>query len=591
MHFNKPLLLSFICFSVVFGPARADRYDDLMAKWSSSYASRTIGSCTSTDAMRLAWNCMGAFHGHCYAYDVTKNKVIADRLYECLNNNVVGATRTNAEGNTAYLYSDGGEEPGETFRIIEGILHWVYLVKENTALHADYLATANTYLAKVEDQLISWWTGDYFIGDAQDPDAPQDYHYPGSGMIVNPIHSGNRMSSPNNKLSDFGVAMCYLYKITKKQAYLDIIRQAALRFKSVVVWQNGGEYYSWHYFDPFWKYDFENLQLGGLARHGTWIEHRGGYGAINMKFMAEAYRLGLVYCREDINRFVRTNRDVMYNPGGAWLLNDGSVPPTDWYGSLYPALCPYDSTGTLADIGYNSYNNDMGSWDSRCNAPYYIYAMKLAAGELHPPDTLGWIGPLEAIKVEPINKSYVKITFFNEVDPNTLTDLANFDFSRGIGTVAATIDASNARIVHVYTTEQTAGVTMKLRIRNVKDIYGNVTFAYGLSNQPYLFTASSVDAGISDPGFTFPTAAFHLRASPNPAWGPVRISYIANTGEQNAIVRVLDQQGRLVCEKVNTKQHPGENIIWWESKTGSGLYYINVNNDVKKLTMPLMLFE
>jgi hypothetical protein len=404
------------------------------------------------------------------------------------------------------------------------------------------------------------------------------------------------MSSANNKHSDFGLAMIMLYKITGKQIYKDIIRSTALDFKSKLIWQNGGEYYSWHYQDPFWYWDFENKILGGKPRHGVWIEHRSGYGGIDMKFMTECYRMGIVFCKKDVERCVKTNVEIMYN-GGNWLKNDGSPPNTaaSESGGPYAALSPYDGTSLLANLLYNSYNNNYTSYGARCGAPYLVYIMKIPPAELHPPDTMKWVGPLEAINLEVINRGAIKLTFYNEVDPTTVPDTANWDFSRGMSCIGAEMDPTSNYKVIVYSTEQVPEVNMKIRVRNVKDIYGNFTFAYPYSNQPYLWVSSTIPARIINPEFKLPAAQTFLRVGPNPAPDQVRIHFLADYGEEPVTLRIFNAHGQLVYSTVSGQPRHGENTLTWnrmtshQGRASSGLYFVGISNQSKSITGKVLL--
>jgi hypothetical protein len=339
---------------------------------------------------------------------------------------------------------------------------------------------------------------------------PTDYYYPGAAGITqpecktcnpDPYDAGSGvhklLSNPNNKQADFGLTMLRLWRITGKRKYLDIVRGVALNFKSKMLWTLGtaGWYYSWHYWDPIGDCDFDNCSGIGQTRFGVWIEHRAGYGNIDLTFVTECYREGIVYCREDIQRYVRTNRDIMWDgvttelDHGTWKANDGSNPID--YGGLYPAIAPYDTTGKLTDLLYNYYYANSTGWNAM-GIPRFVKVMH----ETEPPDTLTWQGPLEVINTEVVNNSTITFTFYNPVDPATVGDTSNYSFSRGVAALSATTDKTDPRKVTVVTTAQAAGAAMKVRIRNVKDIYGNSTFAYLYGNQPYQYTASAVPAAV-----------------------------------------------------------------------------------------------
>jgi hypothetical protein len=603
---SRILLLSIAIGLVCSSLAIADRYDNLINSWNTTYANRDIGggTATSTDAMVLAWNCMNEFHPAYYAYQLTKNTLLVDKMYAALNNNILNATRRNTKNQVGYVYPDNTEEAGETFRIVEGVLMWVYIIKSTPSLQAQYGAYADRCLKKMEDTIVARWINENLINDAKDPDmATTDFHYPGSSMMMlDSIVGGasNRMSSPNNKNSSVGYAMYFLYLITHKQQYLDIVTQIALRFKSVMMWQNGGQYYSWHYFDPFWRNDFTSGHLGGAQRLNTWIEHRSGYGDIDLTLATECYRMGIVFNKADIQRYVRTNRDIMYNPGGpagGWKMNDGSIPDTNYdnHGGLYYELCPYDSTSTLANIGYNSFAN-IGDYGSQCNVPYYAYIMKLTGNALTPPDTLHPTGPLEVINLEPLNRTTIRLTFANPVDSVSAKVAANYAFTRGVSVVGISINQADKRIVTLTTTpHDTITHLYKLTIKHVKDIYNNQPFNYIWSNHPYSYN-SSIVTGIADPHMQLTNAAF-LELTPNPGFDRIAVKYAADFNEGPAMVRIYNSAGKQVFSAAVPNQIAGANQLVWDrmgsngQRVKAGVYLVELVKQHQRVTRKLMLAE
>ena len=498
----------------------ADKYDDLLNDWFNRYGDDDIHTYgPAYDNMDLAWKWAPMIKARCYAYELLQQKILMDKAYQSINIIMNNAIKKNPMGQDAFLcnesrwknpdatwWNDGVECTGESMLTLGAILRWIYVVKKYPALHNDYLAIANQWLEKIEnDFFINKWIPWIVDDDRQEP---CDYRYPGAMVLpqlacttctVDPYAEDYRLaSSPHNKNSDFGLTMLTLYDITGKQEYFDIIRGVALNFKSKMIWQNGGEYYSWHYYDPTWVGDFSGGILGFNAKSGIWIEHRNGYGNISLKFATECYRRGIVFCRTDIERYIKTNRDIMWDgvttrtsdcgvdpAQKTWKLNDGSGPPTvtSNCGGLYNALCPYDST--LEYLGYNSYASSPTSWGAKIDIPRFVYTMKIPPEKLYPPDTMHWVGPLEVINLEVIDRGAIRLTFYNEVDSASASQPSNYYFSRGIEALYVEIDPQDKRIVTVYTEEQDSQVNMKLRIRDVKDIYGNVTFAYQETNQPY----------------------------------------------------------------------------------------------------------
>jgi hypothetical protein len=595
---------------LIAASAFADRYDDLINKWSARYSSYGISSSNATDAMVLAWNCMNDFHAYCYAYELTKQKVIVDNLYAALENNIVNGTRPDPLGHRDYLitsdykdpaatwWTDGVEFTGESFRIIQGVLHWIYLVKSNPALQSQYSAKADQYLLKMEDTLVTWWLDNWFIDDTKD--SVHDYHYPGTGMLVQPTcttHTTNPYAaflegSPNNKLSDFGLAMILLYKITGKQKYRDVITKAALCYKSKLLWKNSGAYYSWHYFDPFWRWDFTTYRLGGQTRQGVWIEHRDGYGGLDMAFISECYRMGIVFCKEDIRRFVKTNRDIMWDgvttelSGGTWLANDGSVPID--MGGLYPALCAYDTTLKLTNLAYNWYNTNYTSYGAECGIPYYAYIMKLTGTALNPPDTMHWVGPLEVMNVEPLSRNAIRLTFYNPVDSASASTLSNYSFTRYVTATGVVIDPADRRKVTVYTTpHDTISRAMKLSIRRVKDIYGNQTFAYNLGNQPYTYNSSTAPVALDDRTVLTRTVEQTMRIECNPVHDRAAISFFSASQARPHLVSICRTNGTVVWQ--TAVRAIVDRLEWDCRQARPGVYLVRVSYPQQQVVRRLVV--
>jgi hypothetical protein len=477
--------------------AQADRYDDLINKWQD----HGIGGYEGSDAMDLAWRTVPRLRSLCYGYMLKKDKALMDKCQTAVDRWVNVTPMKNPAGQLGYLVGGAGgtEQPGESFRIIGAILHYIYLVYNNSDL-STHKTKAVGYLDKMENVIIKKWLDHYYINDDKQP--PGSYHYPGTGAAIYPCFDGQclpdgtgnmaSMSAQHNKNSDFGSAMLWLYKITNNAKYKKIVEEVALNFKSKLIWQDGGRFYSWHYWDPTWAMDFATNQIGiGQIKNSDrrWIEHRGGYGAINMEFVTECYRHGIVYTRQDIERFVITNRDIMYN-GGNWTLNDGSKPGE---GGMYTALCTYDEKGLLADLGFNTYNASYSGW-SGMGLPYYAYTMKLTALDKYPAPQ-NWKGPLEAVKVEGLDRSTVKVTFFNKVDPVSAGKLTNYKLSRGTVINSVSVAPDNMSVT-LSTVEQLPDYGYKVTAYDVYDIYRNKTFAFG-NTQPWLYTSSSQTAGIA----------------------------------------------------------------------------------------------
>jgi len=154
-------------------------------------------------------------------------------------------------------------------------------------------------------------------------------------------------SLPANKQNLVAAWLIALYDVTKKPVYRERAEKWWRVMKSRMRLREDGRYFVWNYWDPAGSWD---RKPDGTLKHWVGVHPNGGYYTIDVGGMVLAYKHGLVFTREDINRLIATNRDFMWNQavrGAKFRRIDGGEPDRRWANSpgvLWTALVPYDAT-------------------------------------------------------------------------------------------------------------------------------------------------------------------------------------------------------------------------------------------------------
>ena len=115
------------------------------------------------------------------------------------------------------------------------------------------------------------------------------------------------------------------------------------RFKRCLTLADGR--YRWNYWDPAGEWDV-NPDDATKWKHWIGAEHRAGYYSHSCSHAVLLYELGLIFTREDMERFVRTQTEVCWNgsfDGPEWFRVDGR-PADEGHEYLCSALAPFDES-------------------------------------------------------------------------------------------------------------------------------------------------------------------------------------------------------------------------------------------------------
>ncbi len=261
-------------------------------------------------------------------------------------------------------------------------------ILKTPALKEKYGAKAEEYLQFCERTFEKWnsrgaWRDTNLVGGS-DPKAGGIWVVPPFGIDQKTgqwtdgydqrFTDGN--SLPANKENQIAKWLLAMYDVTQKTIYRDRAEKWFRVMKSRLRLREDGKYYVWNYWDVGVPWD---KNPDGSIKHWVGVHPNGGYYADDLEGIVPAYEHGLVFTREDMARFIATNRDFMWNKeikNAKFQRIDGrrsatDVPP----GQLWYALTPYDPM--LQKIF--EANFDPGSWDGVWTAEWIMHFRRVAA--------------------------------------------------------------------------------------------------------------------------------------------------------------------------------------------------------------------
>lgn len=196
-----------------------------------------------------------------------------------------------------------------------GFLDFSVLVLEDKELKKKYGDKALSYVESAKKDLIEKWDkrGCWYV------DGPFG-GYIGYSKFLNggnlkewvelPEVSRAGISHPFNKQMDVGEVCLKLHRITGEPKYWDIAERIYYTAKSR--FQYFDDHYCWNYWEPLYPGDVgfgNNTTLHWVGVH-MW---RSGYQAGEVGKIVEAYHYGCVFDKQDIQRIIHTNLNVMWN--------------------------------------------------------------------------------------------------------------------------------------------------------------------------------------------------------------------------------------------------------------------------------------
>lgn len=366
-------------------PTESELLKDWIARWErhivgsmrNRYCDRELGE-------EIGWLVSPFTNGFYYGYRATGDPVWIDRLIDWTD----AWTRrglTEPDGYLGWPKPNGASTPvvpdlttdnllGEAMGLRPAVL-MARDVLADPALEAKYGERARAYLALAEQVFEKWdrrgcwrtverggvWVVPLFGLDAA-----------GTGW-VGPYDRRDveGFTLPANKLNHVARWLLALYDATGKEVYRERAEQWFVQMKARLRLHDDERYYVWNYWDPAGPWDYKP---DGGTKHWVGVHPNGGYYAIDVEGIVDAYEHGLVFDAQDIDRLIATNRDFMWNRqtnGARFGRIDGGPPDERWKntpGVLWTALAPYDETLWMLLEA----NHDPASWGGLALTPWFV---------------------------------------------------------------------------------------------------------------------------------------------------------------------------------------------------------------------------
>jgi hypothetical protein len=178
-------------------------------------------------------------------------------------------------------------------------------------------------------------------------------------------------SSPDNKENHIARWLLAMHDVTQKPVYRDRATKWFELMKSRMKLREDGKYFVWNYWEPAGAWDYKP---DGSPKHWVGVHPNGGYYGIDVEAIVCAFEHGLVFCKQDIDRLIATNRDFMWNQSvseAKFQRIDGGQPDARWKNSpgvLWTALVSYDAT--LRKIFLANHRPD--GWGGLSSTPWFL---------------------------------------------------------------------------------------------------------------------------------------------------------------------------------------------------------------------------
>jgi hypothetical protein len=178
-------------------------------------------------------------------------------------------------------------------------------------------------------------------------------------------------SNPDNKENHIARWLLAMYDVTTRPIYRERAEKWFRLMKSRMKPREEGKYAVWNYWEPAGPWDYK---ADGSPKHWVGVHPNGGYYQIDVAAIVAAFEHGLVFSKQDIQQFIATNRDFMWNrqvTGARFQRIDGGQPDPRWKNSpgvLWTALVPYDQTLRKIFLA----NHNPSGWGGLSATPWFL---------------------------------------------------------------------------------------------------------------------------------------------------------------------------------------------------------------------------
>jgi len=204
------------------------------------------------------------------------------------------------------------------FRAVAVLARFLELAAGDPDLSSKYARQRTEYLDLMEHHMVRKWDARGNCVDLGKTGAVYRAH-----AAYKPTRA--HLTLPHNMHSIIVRGLLPLYRVTGKDEYMTRAVKLGTRFKRCLTLKDG--HYQWNYWDPAGAWD---VHPSDAATWKHWIgpEHTGAYYSSTLSQAVVLYHHGVVFDKTDIERFVKTQTEVVWNgdlENPRWARADGSV--------------------------------------------------------------------------------------------------------------------------------------------------------------------------------------------------------------------------------------------------------------------------
>ena len=299
------------------------------------------------------------------------------------------------------------------FRAISIICNYVEQARSNETYAKEHQADIDGLLKLAEEHLFPKWDArGHFVDMGKQGGLYRglDFPIPGQGSLS------------FEKLSLMLDGSLRLYRVTKKPKYMNRALQIGTWFKSHLMLKEG--HYEWMSWVPAGKWDIKQDKPDAWR---SWIaaDPNGGWYVAGVEMAVTLYQHGLLFTDEDIQRFVKTQKEQCWNgdmENPVYGTCAGITPAqSKWVKGrfLSDMLARYDETlSKLAFAGPHEnfrFDKAESSWNGGINAQSYVGQKYLSHSSTENPQPDNAFG--EHYLSNAANKSFYDNVFFNVIAP------------------------------------------------------------------------------------------------------------------------------------------------------------------------------
>jgi hypothetical protein len=331
----------------------------------------------------LGWLVSPFLNGFHYGYLTTGNTQWIDRLFAWSDACIARAT-PDPDGYRGWPKGNGGGGESDEFNadsllgeamLFRPLVSMAGIVLQRTELKPRYESQA-TKILKLSEELFQKWEARSVWRNV-----------PQGGIWVVPSFGISKtspgwspgfksrattgFSNPDNKANHIARWHLAMADATGKPIYRERAEQWFRLMKHRIQQRDQGRYVVWNYWEPAGPWDYKP---DGSPKHWVGVHPNGGYYQIDVEAMVDALDHGLVFKKDDLNQWIATNRDFMWNQtlkGASFRRIDGGETDPRWKNSpgvLWNALIPHDKTLRQIFVA----NHRPASWGGIGSTPWFL---------------------------------------------------------------------------------------------------------------------------------------------------------------------------------------------------------------------------